>query len=51
MDGWVEQIQDQLGAIENTAERVANKYSLLIVSALSLLYLAITVQLVNAKIL
>jgi len=51
MDGWVDEIQDQLGVIENTAERVANKYSLLIVSALSLLYLAITVQLANAKIL
>jgi len=49
MNGWVEEIQDQLGLIENTTERVANKYSILLVSALSLLYLAITIRLANAK--
>lgn len=49
MDGWVEELQDQLRLIENTTERASDKYSLLIVSALSLLYLAITLQLANAK--
>lgn len=47
--GWVQETQNGLGRLEDAAERLTNKYRLLLIGALSILYLAATILLAKTK--
>lgn len=46
---WIDDSQEQLVGFEDTVERISNKYRLLLIGGVSLLYLVVTIELAGRK--